>query len=122
MTIVPVQFDPAPLVAGEVDAFASFQTNQPIALAAQGIETVTFLLADYGYNIYADAFFVTEDTLADDEARDTVVALPARDDPRGWRTPSPTRRPRRRSWSTDPAQTSTSTSTSRPPRSRRSCR
>jgi ABC-type nitrate/sulfonate/bicarbonate transport system substrate-binding protein len=73
VTIVPVQFDPAPLVAGEVDAFASFQTNQPIALAAQGIETVSWLLADYGYNLYADAFFVTEDTLADEAARDMVV-------------------------------------------------
>lgn len=73
VTIVPVQFDPAPLVGGDVDAFASFQTNQPIALAAQGIDTVTFLLADYGYNLYADAFFVTEGTLADDEARDSVV-------------------------------------------------
>jgi ABC-type nitrate/sulfonate/bicarbonate transport system substrate-binding protein len=83
VTIVPVQFDPAPLVAGEVDAFASFQTNQPIALAAEGIETVTFLLADYGYNLYADAFFVTEDTLADDEARDTVVRF-LRATRRGW--------------------------------------
>jgi ABC-type nitrate/sulfonate/bicarbonate transport system substrate-binding protein len=83
VTIVPVQFDPAPLVAGEVDAFASFQTNQPIALAAEGIETVTFLLADYGYNIYADAFFVTEDTLADDDARDTVVRF-LRATQRGW--------------------------------------
>lgn len=83
VTIVPVQFDPAPLVAGEVDAFASFQTNQPIALAAQGIETVTFLLAEYGYNLYADAFFVTEDTLADDEARDTVVRF-LRATRRGW--------------------------------------
>ncbi len=83
VTIVPVQFDPAPLVAGEVDAFASFQTNQPIALAAQGIETVTFLLADYGYNLYADAFFVTEDTLADDEARDTVTRF-LRATRRGW--------------------------------------
>ena len=83
VTIVPVQFDPAPLVAGEVDAFASFQTNQPIALATQGIETVTFLLADYGYNLYADAFFVTEDTLADPEARDTVVRF-LRATRRGW--------------------------------------
>lgn len=73
VTRIPVQFDPAPLVAGEVDAFASFQTNQPIALAAQGIETVTFLLADYGYNLFADAFFVTEATLADDNTRETVI-------------------------------------------------
>ena len=83
VTIVPVQFDPAPLVAGEVDAFASFQTNQPIALAAQGIETVSWLLADYGYNLYADAFFVTEDTLADEEARDMVVRF-LRATRRGW--------------------------------------
>ena len=104
VTIVPVQFDPAPLVAGEVDAFASFQTNQPIALAAEGIETVTWLLADYGYNLYADAFFVTEDTLADPEARDTVVALPAGHPPRlggrhrrpGGSRPDRRRRVRRR--------------------------
>ena len=83
VTIVPVQFDPAPLVAGEVDAFASFLVNQPIALEAEGIETVTWLLADYGYNLYADAFFVTEDTLADPEARDTVVRF-LRATRRGW--------------------------------------
>ncbi len=83
VTIVPVQFDPAPLVAGEVDAFASFQNNQPLALDAQGIETVTWLLADYGFNTYADAFIVTEDTLADPEARDTVVRF-LRATRRGW--------------------------------------
>ena len=83
VTIVPVQFDPAPLVAGEVDAFASFLVNQPIALDAEGIETVTWLLADYGYNLYADAFFVTEDTLADEAARDTVVRF-LRATRRGW--------------------------------------
>lgn len=81
--IVPVQFDPGPLVGGEVDAFASFQTNQPVALAAQGIETVTFLLADHGYNLFADAFVVTEATLADDAARDSVVRW-LRATQRGW--------------------------------------
>lgn len=71
--IVPVQFDPAPLVAGEVDAFAAFQTNQPIALRAEGIETVSFLLADFGYNLFANAFFVTRETLEDDDARGVVT-------------------------------------------------
>ena len=37
VTIVPVQFDPAPLVNGEVDAFMSFLTNQPIQLELKGI-------------------------------------------------------------------------------------
>lgn len=80
---VPVQYDPAPLVSGQVDAFASFQTNQPIALAQQGIKTVTFLLADYGYNTYADAFVVSEKTLADDAARDTAKKI-IRATIRGW--------------------------------------
>src|SRR5579884_1384697 len=73
VTIVPVQFDPAPLVSGQVDAFASFQTNQPIQLQLQGIKTVTFLLADYNFNIWQDVLEVTEETLADKDKRATVV-------------------------------------------------
>ena len=83
ITYVPVQYDPAPLVAGDVDAFASFQTNQPIALALKGIKTVTFLLADYGYNTFADAFVVSEKTLADPTARDTAKRI-LRGTIRGW--------------------------------------
>jgi ABC-type nitrate/sulfonate/bicarbonate transport system substrate-binding protein len=83
ITYVPVQFDPAPLVNGEVDAFASFQTNQPIQLKTQGIDTVTFLPADYGFNLYSDAFEVSEDTLADADKRATVVKI-LRATIKGW--------------------------------------
>jgi ABC-type nitrate/sulfonate/bicarbonate transport system substrate-binding protein len=83
ITYVPVQFDPAPLVSGEVDAFVSFQTNQPIQLATQGIETVTFLLADFGFNLFTDAFVVTEATLADAEDRATVIKI-LRATIKGW--------------------------------------
>ncbi len=83
ITYVPVQFDPAPLVAGEVDAFVSFQTNQPIQLALQDIETVTFLLADYEFNLYADAFVVTEEALADPEQRANIVKI-TRATMKGW--------------------------------------
>jgi ABC-type nitrate/sulfonate/bicarbonate transport system substrate-binding protein len=83
ITYVPVQYDPAPLVSGQVDAFASFQTNQPIQLAQQGIKTVTFLLADYGYNTFADAFVVSEKTLADPDARETAKKI-IRATIRGW--------------------------------------
>jgi ABC-type nitrate/sulfonate/bicarbonate transport system substrate-binding protein len=85
ITYVPVQYDPAPLVSGQVDAFASFQTNQPIALAQQGIRTTTFLLADFGYNTFADAFVVSEKTLADPTARATVKKI-LRATIRGWQT------------------------------------
>jgi ABC-type nitrate/sulfonate/bicarbonate transport system substrate-binding protein len=83
ITYVPVQFDPAPLVNGEVDAFVSFQTNQPIQLKTQGIETVTFLPADYGFNLFSDAFIVSEDTLNNPEARATVVKI-LRASIKGW--------------------------------------
>lgn len=75
ITYVPVQFDPAPLVTGEVDAFASFQTNQPIQLATQGVETTTFLLADFGFNLFADAVLASEDSLNDEEKRGTIVKI-----------------------------------------------
>ena len=80
---VPVQFDPAPLVNGEVDAFASFLTSQPIQLQRRGIETETFLLADHGYGLWADAFVVTEETLADKRKRARLVNL-MRASVKGW--------------------------------------
>jgi len=83
VTYVPVQFDPAPLVNGDVDAFASFQTVQPLQLQQQGIDTTTFLLADFGYAIWADAFVVDEATLADSEQRDILVRV-MRASVQGW--------------------------------------
>lgn len=83
ITYVPVQFDPAPLVNGEVDAFVSFQTNQPIQLKTQNIETVTFLTADFGFNLYSDAFIVSEDTLADADKRAAAVKA-LRASIKGW--------------------------------------
>ncbi|WP_176985301.1 ABC transporter substrate-binding protein [Asanoa ishikariensis] len=83
VTYVPVQFDPAPLVNGEVDAFASFLTSQPIQLKRQGIETEAFLLADFGYGLWADAFVVSEQTLADKESRARLVNL-MRASVKGW--------------------------------------
>ncbi len=83
ITYVPVQFDPAPLVTGEVDAFCSFQTNQPIQLALQGVETKTFLLADFGFNLYSDTVIVTEDALNDADKRATVVKI-VRATIKGW--------------------------------------
>jgi ABC-type nitrate/sulfonate/bicarbonate transport system substrate-binding protein len=83
ITYVPVQFDPAPLVNGEVDAFVSFQTNQPIQLKTQNIETVTFLTADFGFNLYSDAFVVSEDTLADADKRAAAVKA-LRASIKGW--------------------------------------
>lgn len=80
---VPVQFDPAPLVNGEVDAFASFLTAQPIQLKRRGIEAEAFLLADFGYGLWADVFVVSEETLTDKQKRARLVNL-MRASVKGW--------------------------------------
>jgi ABC-type nitrate/sulfonate/bicarbonate transport system substrate-binding protein len=83
VTIVPVQFDPAPLINGEVDAFMSFLTNQPIQLELKGIENTNFLLSDFGYVEWADCLIVTEDSLADAAKRKQLVGI-VRGTVRGW--------------------------------------
>jgi ABC-type nitrate/sulfonate/bicarbonate transport system substrate-binding protein len=83
VTIVPVQFDPAPLVNGEVDAFMSFLTNQPIQLDLKGIANTNFLLSDFGYVEWADCLIVTEDSLADPTKRKQLVGI-VRGTVRGW--------------------------------------
>ena len=83
VTIVPVQYDPAPLVNGEVDAFMSFLTNQPIQLDLKGIANTNFLLSDFGYANWADCLVVTEESLADPARRKQLVGL-VRGTVRGW--------------------------------------
>src|SRR4029079_14859082 len=68
---------------GEVDAFFSFLTNQPIQLQLKGIDTFNFLLSDYGYTEWADCLVVTEDSLADADARKALVGV-VRGTVRGW--------------------------------------
>lgn len=63
LTVVPVQFDPTPLVNKEVDGQVVFAINEPTQLELKGIKTNVLLFADYGYNILADVFFATTDTL-----------------------------------------------------------
>ena len=60
MTIVPVQFDPTPLVQGQVDGFWSFAFNQPLVLQAQGLDTVFMTAFDAGYKFYGDAIITTD--------------------------------------------------------------
>ncbi|MDP9844883.1 ABC transporter substrate-binding protein [Streptosporangium lutulentum] len=83
VTIVPMQFDPAPLVAGDCDAFMSLLVNQPIQLDLEGVKTTTFTLAEYGYNVWADVLLVSERTLADKAKRELIVKI-VRASVRGW--------------------------------------
>jgi NitT/TauT family transport system substrate-binding protein len=81
--IVTANFDPAPLVAGDCDAFVSFLNNQPVTLKLQGIDTHTFLLSDYGYHAWSDVLLTTTDALADPAKKATLVKI-VRATIKGW--------------------------------------
>jgi ABC-type nitrate/sulfonate/bicarbonate transport system substrate-binding protein len=82
ITKVPVQFDPTPLTTGEVDGWFSFVTNEPNDLKFnKHFDTVTFLLADYGYPLVSETYVVKKETLQKD--RDKVKAMLV-SDIKGW--------------------------------------
>lgn len=61
--IVPYQYDPTPLLRGEVDATVDFVTNVPYTIQQAGGVPTSFLIYDYGFQVYNDTVVVTEDTL-----------------------------------------------------------
>ena len=81
VTVVPTQYDPAPLVNGEVDCLLCWLTDLPVAMTVQGVENTTMLLADHGYTVHSQTYIVTEDTLKD--RRDQVLGL-LRGEIKGW--------------------------------------
>jgi ABC-type nitrate/sulfonate/bicarbonate transport system substrate-binding protein len=76
-----VQFDPQPLVNKEVDGWFSFVTNEPNLLKVKGVDTVTFLLADYKYPLVSETYVVKKSALTD--KRDEIKAM-FRADIKGW--------------------------------------
>ncbi|WP_084038150.1 ABC transporter substrate-binding protein [Demequina sp. NBRC 110053] len=64
--IVPVQYDPAPLVAGEVDGFIAYLTNESLILEHEGYDTVNLPFADNGLPFVAETFTVTDEAIASD--------------------------------------------------------
>jgi ABC-type nitrate/sulfonate/bicarbonate transport system substrate-binding protein len=59
---VVVQFDPTVLIAGKVDAYLAFITNEPIALAEakNPIKVNIIPASQYGYDFYSDVLFTTD--------------------------------------------------------------
>lgn len=58
--VVPYQFDPTPLLKGEVDATVDFVTDVPYTIGLQGRQAVSFLLYDFGVTLFNDTIVVTE--------------------------------------------------------------
>ncbi len=69
---IPMGFDPQPLVDGEMDAIASYVTNQPLQLRLQGHEVSAKPYSDLGLPSYGDILFASRAWM--DENRELVVA------------------------------------------------
>jgi ABC-type nitrate/sulfonate/bicarbonate transport system substrate-binding protein len=80
---VPSQYDPAVLTAGQVDGLYCFYNDLPVALAVQGIDATSMLLADFGYNPMSQTYTVLRSSLEDEEIRDQIARL-LRADAQGW--------------------------------------
>ena len=81
---VPSQYDPAVLTAGQVDGLYCFYNDLPVALAVQGVDAYSMLLADFGYNPMSQTYTVLRSSLEDEQIRDQIVRL-LRADSQGWR-------------------------------------
>ncbi len=79
--VIPTQYSAQPLIAGEVDCLLSWETDLPVAMAIEGIESVTMLMADFGYALHSQTYIATEDSLANRRA--DLVALMS-GEVRGW--------------------------------------
>lgn len=75
VTVVPVQFDPSPLVAHEVDGWFAFITNEPNLLKVKGVATHTFLLNDYHYPSVSETYVVRTDSLSGSKLEAVKAAL-----------------------------------------------
>lgn len=69
LTIVPVQYDPAPLTNGEVDGFMAYLTNEAITVAASGVKTANLPFADNGLPFVAETITTTDDMIANNREK-----------------------------------------------------
>jgi ABC-type nitrate/sulfonate/bicarbonate transport system substrate-binding protein len=80
---VPVADDPSPLVAGEIDAYFGYSTDEAITLAVRGFPVYALRFADFGSAGLFQIYAVREDSLRDPAARAKVSAFLA-GERRGW--------------------------------------
>lgn len=80
---VVVGFDPTLLVAGKIDAYLAFLTNEPIELQQKDHLKVNIIPAsDYGYDFYSDVLFTTDSLIKSNPGlvRQVVAIMD-----RGWK-------------------------------------
>lgn len=57
-------FTSGPLLRGEVDAMDAFINNEPVQLERQGYKINLIIPANYGFDMYANVIFTTEEAIA----------------------------------------------------------
>ncbi len=82
ITVIPVGFDKAPLVAGEVDAIGGWITNTQ-ALSVVGDDRIDLLVSDLGLESYADVYFATDEAI-DGNAEQLAAFIGATAKGWGW--------------------------------------
>lgn len=60
---VPVEYDPAPLIDGEVDGFLAYLTNESISVQAEGHEVTNLPFADNGLPFVAESVITTDEMI-----------------------------------------------------------
>jgi len=80
---VPVQDDPSPLVAGEIDAYFGYSTDEAITLQVRGFAAHALRFADFGSSGLFQVYVVHEASLRDPAARAKIAAF-LQGERRGW--------------------------------------
>jgi len=63
LTEIPVKFDLAPLLSGDIDVWPGYLINEVLAAKEKGFDVNIVYPADYGVDLYADTLFTTETML-----------------------------------------------------------
>ncbi|GCE78792.1 ABC transporter substrate-binding protein [Komagataeibacter oboediens] len=83
ITVVPVQFDMAPLIAGDVDGFFGYLNDNVVHLEVAGHQTAVVPFARFGYTVMGATLVVRADSLQDPARRAMLVSF-MRADIQGW--------------------------------------
>lgn len=64
--MVPVEYDPAPLIDGEVDGFFAYVINESITVELMGLEVTDLMLSENGLPFVAEALITSEQMIEED--------------------------------------------------------
>lgn len=75
LDVVPIQDNPAPLAAKQVDGYMGFSTNEAIILEQEGHPVHVMLMADYGLEMYEDSYGVSKSALQVESNRELIKSF-----------------------------------------------